>query len=69
MPETWMRSLAKGTTWFAIRFVTLFVITYFIIGDTITAGTLATIYYSIGLFLYIFHERTWNKMNFGRNGA
>ncbi|UCH89932.1 MAG: DUF2061 domain-containing protein [Thermoplasmata archaeon] len=66
MSDTWLRSIAKGATWFTIRFVTLFIITYFIIGDTITAGTLTTIYYSVGVFIFLIHERVWNKIKFGR---
>jgi uncharacterized membrane protein len=66
MSDSWMRSISKGISWFTIRFVTLFIITYFIIGDTTIAGTLTSIYYSIGAFLYLFHERVWNNINFGR---
>ena len=65
MSDSWSRSIAKGVTWFAIRFTTLFIITYYITNDTSVAGALATVFYSIGAVLYLAHERAWNKISFG----
>lgn len=66
MYDSWKRSIAKGVTWFAIRFTTLFVITLIMVEDSMTAGTLTTVFYSIGAVLYVAHERLWNTLNFGR---
>lgn len=68
MPDTWKRSIVKGVTWFAIRFTTLFIITFYLTGDGMTAGTLSTVFYSVGAVLYLAHERFWNTLEYGRNG-
>jgi uncharacterized membrane protein len=68
MADSWYRSIAKGVSWFAIRFTTLFIITYYITNDSTLAGALSTVFYSIGAVLYIVHERVWNRISFGIEG-
>jgi len=65
MSDSWARSIVKGVSWFTIRFITLFIITYYITNDSTVAGTLSTVFYSIGAVLYIAHERVWNNISFG----
>lgn len=64
--ERWRRTLAKGATWFAIRFTMLVGLTYMMTGDIVMAGTLSIGFYSAGIIAYVLHERGWNKIKWGR---
>lgn len=65
MYETWKRSVAKGTTWFLIRFSMLFGIALLFTNDFAFAGLFSIAYYSAGSVAYIIHERFWNISSFG----
>ncbi len=66
MIETHKRSIAKAITWRIIAVIITTLVAFLITGKpniAIKIGALDTL---IKLFSYYVHERTWNKMQFGR---
>ena len=60
------RSLIKSITWFALAFVISFLILFMINHDWITSFIEAILLQAIKAIAYYFHERVWNKSNFGQ---
>jgi uncharacterized membrane protein len=60
------RSLAKALTWRVLAIIVTFASFYFLTGklDVATTGTILT--NSVNFILYYFHERTWNKIGWGK---
>lgn len=61
------RSLVKSFTWRIIAIITTFISIYIITGKIHFAlqGTILTNF--INFILYYWHERIWNKIQWGRN--
>lgn len=60
------RTLVKTLTWRLIAFVTTIVVVYIYSKDakeSITIGVVANV---LKMGFYYFHERVWNRSNFGR---
>ncbi|HAH22762.1 MAG TPA: hypothetical protein DCL77_03185 [Prolixibacteraceae bacterium] len=66
MREKSYRSIVKSISWRTIGTIDTMVISYFITGKLALAISIGSIEVFTKMALYFFHERTWNKINFGR---
>ncbi|HET6558494.1 MAG TPA: DUF2061 domain-containing protein [Prolixibacteraceae bacterium] len=66
MAEKSYRSVLKSISWRTIGTIDTMVISYFITGKLALALSIGGIEVFSKMVLYFFHERTWNKINFGR---
>ena len=66
MIVTKSRSMAKSLTWRAVALITTFISIYIVTGQANFAikGSLLTNF--INFILYYYHERIWNKTQWGR---
>ena len=60
------RSLVKSLTWRAVALLTTFVCIYVITGKASVAGAGTLLTNGVNFILYYFHERLWNKIQWGR---
>lgn len=60
------RSVVKSISWRTIGTIDTMVIAYFITGKLALALSIGGIEVFTKMALYFFHERTWNKIKFGR---
>ena len=65
-PEAHSRSLIKAVTWRMLGSVDTFVISYFVTGRLLFAGTIASVETFTKIMLYYFHEQAWARVPFGR---
>lgn len=66
MSEKSYRSVVKSISWRTIGTIDTMVISYFITGKLALALSIGGIEVFTKMLLYFFHERTWNKISFGR---
>ncbi|HEY3371015.1 MAG TPA: DUF2061 domain-containing protein [Prolixibacteraceae bacterium] len=66
MKEKSYRSIVKSISWRTIGTIDTMVISYFITGKLALAISIGSIEVFTKMALYFFHERTWNRINFGR---
>lgn len=66
MREKTSRSILKTISWRAIGTVDTILISYFVIGDLKWALSIGGIELFTKMGLYFLHERTWNKIKFGK---
>jgi len=66
MAEKSYRSVIKSISWRTIGTIDTMIISYFITGRLALALSIGGIEVLSKLVLYYFHERTWNKKNFGK---
>jgi uncharacterized membrane protein len=66
MRATKSRSAIKAISWRIIGTIDTFVLSYFITHKTITAASIAGLEVLTKTILYYFHERSWNKIQWGR---
>jgi len=69
MKEKPYRSVVKTISWRAIGTLDTIIISYIIIGELKFALSIGGIELFTKMILYFLHERTWNKINFGRVNA
>jgi uncharacterized membrane protein len=61
-----IRSVAKAVSWRVIGTLDTLLISYLLIGEVAIAASIASIDFVTKMFLYFFHERIWNKINWGK---
>lgn len=61
-----VRSIAKAVSWRVIGTLDTLLISYVLTGEATLAVSIASIDFVTKMFLYFFHERVWNKINWGR---
>ena len=61
-----LRSVAKAVSWRVIGTLDTLLISYLLIGEVAIAASIASIDFVTKMFLYFFHERIWNKINWGK---
>ena len=61
-----IRSVAKTVSWRIIGTLDTFLISYLLTGEVVVAASIASIDFITKMFLYFFHERLWNKINWGK---
>jgi len=66
MKEKSYRSIAKSVSWRTIGTIDTIVISMFITGKLELALAIGGIEVFTKMALYYFHERTWNRIKFGR---
>ena len=66
MHEKAYRSVVKTISWRTVGTLDTVIISYFITGNLKMAAAIGSIELFTKMVLYYFHERTWNKINFGR---
>lgn len=60
------RSIVKTISWRTVGTIDTILISWIVIGDINFAVTIGGIELFTKMALYFFHERAWNKINFGR---
>lgn len=66
MREKPYRSIVKSISWRTIGTIDTIVISYFITGMIGLAISIGSIEVFTKMTLYFLHERSWNRINFGR---
>ncbi|MGB3152823.1 MAG: DUF2061 domain-containing protein [Maribacter sp.] len=61
-----MRSIAKAVSWRVIGTLDTLLVSYLLTGEVAIAASIASIDFVTKMFLYFFHERFWNKINWGK---
>jgi len=61
-----IRSLAKAISWRVIGTLDTLFISYILTGEVAIAASIASIDFITKMFLYFFHERLWNGINWGK---
>jgi uncharacterized membrane protein len=61
-----IRSIAKAVSWRVIGTLDTLLISYILTGQVAIAASIASIDFITKMFLYFFHERLWNKINWGK---
>ena len=67
MKESKKRSLAKAISYRIICIIMLSVVTYLITGDIVEMTSIVVVFQSIQMFVYYFHERLWERIQWGCN--
>jgi len=67
MKENKSRSIGKSISWRVLASCDTILISYLITGSFAIAATIGSIEVLTKMVLYYFHERVWNRMEFGRN--
>ncbi len=65
MKETVKRSLAKTISWRITASLTTFIVAWILTGDYIIGSSIALVEALVKIFLYYFHERSWNLITWG----
>jgi uncharacterized membrane protein len=60
------RSIVKTISWRTTGTLDTIIVSYFITGSLAMAASIGGVEVVTKMFLYYFHERAWNKLNFGR---
>ncbi len=61
-----IRSVAKAISWRIVGTLDTLLISYILIGEVAIAASIASIDFITKMFLYFFHERLWNRINWGK---
>ena len=65
--ETQKRSIVKTLTWRVTASITTFLIAWYLTGDLLIGVSIGSIEAIAKIFLYYFHERIWNNVNWAKN--
>jgi uncharacterized membrane protein len=60
------RSLLKSISWRITGSIDTFIVSYIITGKPALALSISGVEVITKMFLYYWHERLWNRMNFGK---
>ncbi|MCJ8327942.1 MAG: DUF2061 domain-containing protein [Campylobacterales bacterium] len=66
MKEKASRSIVKTISWRTVGTLDTVIISYFITGDLKMAASIGSIELFTKMILYYFHERAWNKIDYGK---
>ena len=61
-----LRSITKALSWRLIGTLDTLVVSYVLTGEIGLATSIASVDFLTKLILYFFHERIWNKINWGK---
>ncbi|OHE07703.1 MAG: hypothetical protein A2513_00085 [Sulfurimonas sp. RIFOXYD12_FULL_33_39] len=67
MQEKAYRSIVKTISWRTLGTLDTMVISYIITGSLTMAASIGSIELFTKMVLYYYHERAWNKTDFGRH--
>ena len=65
--DTKKRTFSKTITWRITASLTTFLIAWTLTGDVLIGASIGSIEAIAKIFLYYFHERIWNNLNWGKN--
>ena len=66
MNDTPLRSLTKAISWRITGTLDTFLVSWVITGQVLLASGIAFTEIMTKVFLFWFHERVWNRINWGR---
>lgn len=66
MQEKHYRSIIKAISWRTVGTIDTMVVSFFVTGNLVMAISIGSVEVLTKMVLYYFHERAWNKTNFGR---
>ena len=66
MRDTKMRSFVKAVIWRVLGIIILGTITFAFTGSWKAMGWITGIFTTIRIVMYYYHERIWEKINWGR---
>ncbi|WP_295055390.1 DUF2061 domain-containing protein [Sulfuricurvum sp.] len=66
MKDKHYRSIIKAISWRTVGTIDTMVVSYFITGNLVMAVSIGSVEVLTKMVLYYFHERAWDKTNFGR---
>ncbi|MFT6064647.1 MAG: putative membrane protein [Paraglaciecola sp.] len=61
-----LRSVTKALSWRLIGTLDTLAVSYVVTGEIALATSIASVDFLTKLILYFFHERIWNKINWGK---
>jgi uncharacterized membrane protein len=61
------RTLLKTMTWRVTASLTTFIIAWILTGDLFVGASIGSIEAIVKIFLYYYHERIWNNINWAKN--
>ena len=61
-----LRSVLKALSWRVLGTLDTLIVSYILIGEIALATSIASVDFITKLVLYFFHERIWNKINWGK---
>ena len=61
-----LRSVLKALSWRVLGTLDTLLVSYILIGEIALATSIASVDFITKLVLYFFHERIWNKINWGK---
>ena len=61
------RTIVKTMTWRITASLTIFIIAWFITGDLLIGVSIGSIEAIAKIFLYYYHERIWNNINWAKS--
>ena len=65
--DTIVRSIAKTLSWRLTGTFCTFLISFIILGDITTSGTIAMIQLIFNTIMFYIHERIWNIIKWGKS--
>lgn len=65
--ETRQRSLVKAVIWNIMGLCTMSLVGFVATGSVAVGGKLAVVNTGIGLTMYVFYERVWSAIRWGRH--
>lgn len=65
--ETKTRTLTKALIWNVIGFLVMALVGFIATGSLVAGGAMALVNAAIGLASYVFYERIWDRVTWGRN--
>ena len=65
--ESQKRTIIKTMTWRVTASLTTFLIAWILTGDLLLVASIGGIEAIAKIFLYYFHERIWNNINWAKN--
>lgn len=66
MKDKHYRSIIKAISWRTVGTIDTIVVSFFITGNLVMAVSIGSVEVLTKMVLYYFHERAWDKTNFGR---
>ncbi|WP_170477869.1 DUF2061 domain-containing protein [Ruegeria arenilitoris] len=66
--ETRRRSVVKAIVWNAMGLVVMTIVGLIATGSAAVGGAVAVVNTAVGLTMYVFYERVWANISWGRNG-
>ncbi|MCB2094180.1 MAG: DUF2061 domain-containing protein [Rhodobacteraceae bacterium] len=67
--DTGKRTILKAILWNALGLATMLLVGFIMTGSLALGGMMAVINTGTGLICYIFYERVWARITWGRSGG